>query len=349
MGLIRVIILLLLACSVWADPPIDTRFSQYFMRFAIDAPTGREILGITNITATATNVAVGDLLQSGATEGQIIEWNTTSNSWVVADNTGDHDPVSLTGVGNYLTLGANQVLTKAAINLAADVTGTLDESKIDADIARDSELHSAVTLSNAAADFIVLTNQNLTTRLISSNDLDSATWQAATNQVDQHDAVTLDNSAAAFLTLSDQALTTSLINSQHIDSATWQACTNDTTGSGVTVTNYSAAYSVTVGAPATWYTNSTGNYQAIQIWLAGTASDAEVEALWCIDEPSFSGSDTYDWAVRQRAYVHSGESHVFSMNMTIAPGWRWYVYESIATVSADSLYGDARVTEYLSP
>lgn len=47
------------------------------------------------------------------------------------------------------------------VNLATQVTGTLSESNIDATIARDSELHSAVTLAGAL-DYITLSGQEIT-------------------------------------------------------------------------------------------------------------------------------------------------------------------------------------------
>ncbi len=60
-------------------------------------------------------------------------WDTVFSSLVV------HDPVTLSGVPNYITI-TDQDIYRDSINLATDVKGILDEANIDSDIARDSEI-----------------------------------------------------------------------------------------------------------------------------------------------------------------------------------------------------------------
>lgn len=78
--------------------------------------------------------------------GAAIEWQTCAG-------------ISLAGAYDYITIAGNTI-TRNQIDLSTDVTGTLDESLIDADIARDSELHSAVTL--AGEDYASLVGQQIT-------------------------------------------------------------------------------------------------------------------------------------------------------------------------------------------
>lgn len=107
------------------------------------------------IADPAFGIEAGDITNWDAAYG----WgNHASAGYALA--TALHDALTLAGAYDYLTL-AGQVLTLGQIDLSTDVTGTLDESLIDADIARDSELHSAVTLAGTP-DYITISGQQIT-------------------------------------------------------------------------------------------------------------------------------------------------------------------------------------------
>ncbi len=182
-------------------------------------------------------VQVGDVIYYNVTNGQVgigtsspasgidlhvvgdIRFaSSTSCDYLYTDGNGDLScgassnltPITLAGVYDYLTLSGQQI-TLAQIDLATDVTGTLDESNIDAAIARDSELHDTVTLSGAY-DYLTLSGQEITrgqidlatdiTGVLDESNVDAAV--ARDNEL--HDAVTLGTNTASALSLSTQQL-----------------------------------------------------------------------------------------------------------------------------------------------
>jgi hypothetical protein len=117
------------------------------------------------------------------------------------DNSTD---VTLAGTPDYITI-AGQVITRGAIDLSSDITGTLDESNIDADIARDSEIP---TVSDVAYD---ATSWNGNT--------DAATKNAIRDKIESlpggHDAVTFAGTGT-YLSLSGQEITVDEITESDI-------------------------------------------------------------------------------------------------------------------------------------
>jgi hypothetical protein len=100
-------------------------------------------------TDTLTFAASGDLTITGdASTDTITIANTQAAVTLV---TSSHDYLSLAG----------QAITLGPIDLASDVTGTLDETNIDSDIARTSQLHDAVTLSTEADSVLALSGQQI--------------------------------------------------------------------------------------------------------------------------------------------------------------------------------------------
>jgi hypothetical protein len=117
------------------------------------------------------------------------------------DNSTD---VTLAGTPDYITI-AGQVITRGLIDLSSDITGTLDESNIDADIARDSEIP---TVSDVAYD---ATSWNGNT--------DAATKNSIRDKIESlpggHDAVTLAGTGT-YLSLSGQEITVDEITESDI-------------------------------------------------------------------------------------------------------------------------------------
>ncbi len=181
-------------------------------------------------------VQVGDVIYYNVTDGQVaigtsspaagIELHvvgdirfasSTSCDYLYTDPNGDLEcgsgsltPVTLAGSYDYLTL-SGQEITLGQIDLATDVTGTLDESNIDAAVARDSELHDAVTLAGSY-DYITLSGQQLTRGQVDlatdvTGTLDEANIDAAiARDSELHDAVTLGTNTASALSLSTQQI-----------------------------------------------------------------------------------------------------------------------------------------------
>lgn len=129
---------------------------------------------------TATDTVSGNTV--AATTTLTVGGDTVVTSTEFGLHTGDaeahHDKVTLVNNGyGFVSIGADpsQVLTLSQVDLASEVTGTLDESNIDSDIARDSEVtsaisshagdddahHSPVTLDTTSYNYLSLSTQEI--------------------------------------------------------------------------------------------------------------------------------------------------------------------------------------------
>jgi len=158
---------------------------------------------------------------------------TQQSDRITIEQDGDIQIHSLTASQFVKTDANGYLVSSPTIDLSSEVSGTLAESYIDSTIARDSELHSAVTVSGAY-DYITLSGQDLIRGQVDlSTDVtgvlaDGNIPSTIARDSELHDAVTLGVSSNAALTLSGQELTLNDINlatevvgtlaSVHIDS-----------------------------------------------------------------------------------------------------------------------------------
>lgn len=142
----------------------------------------------TSLASNGTNASAGNAIlgvdASGNAEGAFDVWTEAENtaaayiSDITGENLGDLSDVGAMGASStvFTTNGTNASWQQIVfgvlgglLDLATQVTGTLDESNIDADIARDSELHNAVTL--AGQDYLTISTQQITAGEIEPDDL----------------------------------------------------------------------------------------------------------------------------------------------------------------------------------
>lgn len=135
-----------------------------------------------------------------------------------------HDALTLAGTPTYLTL-SGQTLTRGLVNLGSDVTGTLPAAKVDAAIARDSELHAAASLSGSGG-FLALdpATQAFTKGAVNlGSDVtgvlaDGSIPSSIARDSELHAPVTISGTPT-YLTLSGQTLTRGAVNLSGADVA----------------------------------------------------------------------------------------------------------------------------------
>lgn len=120
------------------------------------------------ITSADDSVSGSELDGVFSTNG--ILKRTGANTYTTVSDT-LHDAVTLSGTPDYLTL-SGQTITLDQIDLAADVSGTLAASNIDGSIARDTELHDAITI--VGEDYLSLSTQQITANAINPDNLANA-------------------------------------------------------------------------------------------------------------------------------------------------------------------------------
>lgn len=134
-GLILVVCVAVFAVAVWAQ---TVKPDDYYQNFHI---LGTAYVGTLDLTTALAATEISTDIARAA----------------------DVPNVSLAGTPDYITLGAGQVITRNKIDLtsAADVTGLLPDANIVSAIARDTELHAAVTLAGTL-DYLTMTGQAIT-------------------------------------------------------------------------------------------------------------------------------------------------------------------------------------------
>ncbi|MDB4403268.1 hypothetical protein N9204_00370 [bacterium] len=106
---------------------------------AVGTPWG-DIYG----TFIGSGAGLTTLSGTSITSGTVADARVAST---IARDSELHDAVALAGSLDYITL-TDQVLTRNAIDLSTDTTGTLDEGNVDDEIARDDENYRDITTTN---------------------------------------------------------------------------------------------------------------------------------------------------------------------------------------------------------